>query len=83
MEELLNALAVKTQLNMMDEATAVKGYTEQANMIREIRDNHPELSNLCDEWDKINDELIADELNHQIKLNALYTSITGVEANKE
>lgn len=79
MEELLEALAKKTQENMKDEATAVLGYTEQAAILRAIKERGEDVS----EWEAINDELIADELNHQQKLNALYTAITGIAAKND
>lgn len=79
-EEMLEALACKTQENMKDEAQAVKGYTEQSALIRAIAEQHPEKAAECEKWAEITDELISDELNHQNKLNALYTEITSVAA---
>lgn len=76
-------LAIKIQENMKDEAQAVKGYTEQASIIAEIKERYPNLAEKCEEWERANDELIADELNHQLILNAMYTDITGVQAKKD
>lgn len=79
--DLLIALAIKVQENMQDEAIAVKGYTEQGDIIRKIAEKRPDLD--VSGWEAINDELISDELNHQLKLNALYAAITGIEPNKD
>lgn len=77
-EKTLYDLAEKVQLNQQDEATAVKGYTEQGEIIQAIREKHPDMSDTCDRWEEINDELISDELNHQQKLIQLYSEITGI-----
>lgn len=76
-------LAAKTQLNMIEEATAVKGYTEQGELIAQIAEEHPEMTDACKRWEAMNDELIADELNHQEMLRILYEEITGIEAAKK
>lgn len=77
-EKTLYDLAVKVQLNQQDEANAVKGYTEQGEIIRAIREKHPDMADTCDRWEELNDELISDELNHQQKLIQLYSEITGI-----
>lgn len=75
MEDLLE-LAKKIQTNMADEAEAIIGYTEQEEMLRKVAESHPEID--TSEIEAITDELIADELNHQQKLSALYSKITGI-----
>ena len=81
-ETYLEALASKTQENMADEAEAIKGYTEQSAIIRQIGEKYPDLAGLCEDLANKTDELIADELNHQQKLNAMYTAITGIPAKE-
>ena len=86
-ESLLNELALATQSNMSDEAEAVAGYTRQGVIIRKLRDAAKaagdfSLAIQCDDWERENDELISDELNHQQVLNALYQQITGIKAAK-
>lgn len=86
-EGLLNELALATQSNMADEAEAIVGYTRQSAIIRKLRDAAKAVGNFslaiqCDDWERENDELISDELNHQQVLNVLYQQITGIKAAK-
>ena len=72
-------LAKAVEFNMKAEAQAVEDYTDM------LRIN--EQSSL-EETDKkfikeTISEIVADELNHQKKLNMLYTMLTGIKANKD
>lgn len=78
MEQELLELAKLAEFNSKAEAQAVFDYSE---MLKQI-----DASNL-EEGAKnfaknIVDELIRDELNHQIKLQRLYTFLTGLEPNE-
>ena len=77
MEDLFE-IAKLVEFNAKAEAQAVYDYTELIQQIakRDIDDEIKEkvASNI--------EEIIADELNHQEKLQALYTFLTTIEANK-
>lgn len=78
MEEEILELAKLTQFNEKAEAQAVEDYTE---FLRKI------LASGIDEEKKsvlvsTISELIADELNHQMKLGELYVLLTEIEPNQ-
>ncbi len=77
MDEILE-IAKAIQENNKDEAIAIVGYTELLKAVFS--------SNLAAvDKQKCNDsiqEIISDELNHQQKLQELYTMLTGIEINK-
>ena len=77
MEDLFE-IAKLVEFNAKAEAQAVYDYTELIQQIakKDIDDEIKEkvASNI--------EEIIADELNHQEKLQALYTFLTTIEANK-
>ena len=72
-------IAKVIQYNAKSEAQAIEDYTELLKMSEE--------SNL-DEADKsyvraVVEEIIADELNHQQRLQALYSALTEIQAKKD
>ena len=72
-------IAKDIQYNAKSEAQAIEDYTELLKMSEE--------SNL-DETDKsfvraVIEEIIADELNHQQRLRALYSALTEIQAKKD
>ena len=72
-------IAKVIQYNAKSEAQAIEDYTELLKMSEE--------SNL-DEADKsyvraVIEEIIADELNHQQRLQALYSALTEIQAKKD
>lgn len=71
-------IAKETELNEKAEAQAVVDYTEMLNKIMssEIEE---EVKSVAIETIR---EIIADELNHQMKLGELYVLLTGIEPNK-
>ena len=78
MEQEILELAKETQFNAKAEAQAVFDYSEMLKkiMASEIEE---QVKNVLIET--IN-ELISDELNHQMKLGELYVLLTGIEPNK-
>ena len=79
MEEKILEIAKFVQFNAEAEAKAVFDYTD---MIKYVADSD------IDEETKEKvvatiSEIIADELNHQTKLHELYTSLVGIEQNKD
>lgn len=77
MDEILE-IAKTIEYNAKAEAQAVLDYTELIKMVAssEIEEETKETI-----IDTIN-ELVSDELNHQMKLGQLYVSLTGIEPNK-
>lgn len=78
MGELLE-IAKKIQDNNKDEAVAIAGYTE---LLRDIYNTEidVEYKEKCNDFIQ---EIIADELNHQKKLQELYSMLTSIEPNKD
>lgn len=77
MDEILE-IAKEIQENNKDEAIAIAGYTK---LLKAIYNSDLDVV----DKQKCNDsirEIISDELNHQQKLQELYTMITGIEVNK-
>lgn len=77
MDEILE-IAKEIQENNKDEAIAIAGYTE---LLKSIYSSNLDVV----DKQKCNDfiqEIISDELNHQQKLQELYTMLTGIEVNK-
>lgn len=78
MEELLE-IAKATQFNEKAEAQAVLDYTEMQKMI--LSSNLEE--NIKNTAIETINEIISDELNHQMKLGQLYVFLTGIEPNQD
>lgn len=72
-------LAKETEYNAKEEAQAVYDYTEMLNKVFKSEIDEEMKNTIKD----VISEIIADELNHEIKLKELYTFLTGIEANKE
>lgn len=80
-EELLYELSSMLMHNNKMEADAVKGYTEQLDLIRKVKEacaNLPELSELLDRLEADTVEKTQDELNHGNSLYQEYTELTGI-----
>lgn len=80
-EVLLYALSAMLMQNNKMEADAVKGYTEQLDLIRKVKEacaNLPELSELLDRLEADTVEKTQDELNHGNSLYQEYTELTGI-----
>ena len=78
MKEILE-IAKKIQENNKDEAVAIANYTE---LLKDIYNSDLDVQ----DKQKCNDfiqEIIADELNHQEKLQELYTLLTGIQKNNQ
>ena len=78
MENILT-IARAIQFNEKAEAEAIEYYTDMLSVVAESE---------IDETDKnyvksVIEEIISDELNHQQKLQALYTALTDIQPNKE
>lgn len=71
-------IASEIQANNRDEATAIEGYTK---LLEEITNSEIPSTDKEKLFDIIN-EIIADELNHQIRLQEAYTILTKIEPNK-
>ena len=67
--------AKELQYNIKQEAQATEDYT---NLLMTLENSN--LSNK-DEIKSVINEIISDELNHNEKLNAVYTAITGIKPN--
>lgn len=67
--------AKELQYNIKQEAQATEDYT---NLLMTLEKSN--LSNK-DEIKSVINEIISDELNHNEKLNAVYTAITGIKPN--
>lgn len=73
------AVAVDIQQNIVAEADAIEKYNRLLELVSDsdIAENKKEVikSNIY--------EIIGDELNHQTKLQELYTLVTGIKESKE
>ena len=72
-------IAILVQFNTKAEAQAVEDYTEllrvaETSSLEEVDKNY--IASVIE-------ELIADELNHQTRLQVLYTVLTDIQANKD
>lgn len=72
-------IAKLVQFNTKAEAQAVEDYTEllrvaETSSLEEVDKNY--IASVIE-------ELIADELNHQTRLQILYTALTDIQANKD
>ena len=77
--DVLLKIASLIQFNNKAEAEAIEYYTE---LLKETTISDLEVRDKEIISDVIN-EIISDELNHQIKLQKLYTMLTSIEPNKE
>ena len=71
-------IAKEMEFNEKAEAQAVLDYTETINKVM-ASDIEEETKSVVIENIR---EIIADELNHQMKLGELYVLLTGIEPNK-
>lgn len=73
------AVAVDIQQNIVAEADAIEKYNHLLELVSDsdIAENKKEVikSNIY--------EIVGDELNHQTKLQELYTLVTGIKESKE
>ena len=79
MEEKILEIAKYVQFNAEAEAKAVFDYTEMIKFVVASDIEEETKKKVVD----IISELIADELNHETKLHELYTSLVGIEQNKD
>ena len=79
MDELLYKLASIVQFNNKAEAQAIEDYTEFLKTTAEL--NVPTATK--EYIDETISEIVADELNHQQKLQELYSFLTQIEPNKD
>lgn len=77
--EQIYKIANLIQVNNEDEASAIAGYTELLHEVF-VSDLSSTEKEKCFETIK---EIISDELNHQKKLQELYTMLTDIVPNKE
>ena len=67
------------QDNNKDEAEAISNYTKLLDAVSKSTLEEYEIEKIFD----IIREIIADELNHQKRLQEIYTLLTSIEPNKE
>lgn len=67
------------EYNEKAEAQAVYDYSEFLRFVLESEIEETDKKYI----ESVITEIISDELNHQQKLHALYTSLTGITANKD
>lgn len=81
MNELINKLDIAryASMNNKDEADAISKYTDFINKIEVSELSDAEKSEII----AVVEEIIADELNHQTRLEEIYTYLTGIKENKE
>lgn len=68
-------IANSVQLNIQAESTAVVDYDD---LIKETLESEID-DNIKQEIVGVIEEIIADELNHQMRLGQLYVALTGIE----
>ena len=81
MNELVSKLDIAryASMNNKDEADAIAKYTDFIIKIKSSELLDAEKSEII----AIVEEIIADELNHQKRLEDIYTYLTGIVENKE
>ena len=81
MEELITSLEIAryASMNNKDEADAISKYTDFIIKIKSSILSDAEKSEII----AVIEEIIADELNHQTRLEEIYTYLTGIKENKE
>ena len=81
MNELVSKLDIAryASMNNKDEADAIAKYTDFIAMIKASELSDAEQSEII----AVIEEIIADELNHQTRLEEIYTYLTGIVENKE
>lgn len=79
--EQLRVLEVANQVqkNAEAEAEAIRDYTEMKQFVEVADFVEADKEHITE----VIDEIIADELNHQIKLRELYTLLTDIKPNKD
>ena len=79
MEEKILEIAKFAQFNAEAEAKAIFDYTGMIKFVAESDIDEETKEKVV----ATISEIIADELNHQTKLHELYTSLVGIEQNKD
>lgn len=81
MNELVSKLDIAryASMNNKDEADAIAKYTDFIIKIKSSELSDAEKSEIV----AIVEEIIADELNHQKRLEEIYIYLTDIKANKE
>lgn len=81
MNELVSKLDIAryASMNNKDEADAIAKYTDFIIKIKSSELSDAEKSEII----AIVEEIIADELNHQKRLEEIYIYLTDIKANKE
>lgn len=81
MNELVSKLDIAryASMNNKDEADAIAKYTDFIIKIKSSELSDAEKSEIT----AIVEEIIADELNHQKRLEEIYIYLTDIKANKE
>lgn len=85
-ENILFQLGAMLMYNNKMEADAVKGYTEQLNLIRKAKELCSDLQELMELLEKLEEETeekTQDELNHGNSLYAEYTELTGIAPKED
>lgn len=72
-------VAKAVQQNLKAEAEAIIDYTSLIDLISKSDLEEQDKENAIN----VISELIADELNHEIKLSILYNGLTGIETKKD
>lgn len=81
MEELITSLEIArySSMNNKDEADAIAKYTDFIIKIKSSTLSDADKSEII----AIVEEIIADELNHQKRLEEIYVYLTDIKPNKE
>ena len=85
-ENVLLELGSMLMYNNKMEADAVKGYTEQLNLIRKAKEmcaDLPEFMELLEKLEAETEEKTQDELNHGHSLFEEYTELTGIQPKED
>lgn len=72
-------IAKRVQFNTKSEAQAVEDYTELLRYAESCQIDDADKKYIA----SVIEELIADELNHQTRLQMLYTALTEIKAKKD
>jgi hypothetical protein len=72
-------IAKYASMNNKDEADAISKYTDFITKIKESELSDTEKSEII----AVVEEIIADELNHQSRLEEIYVYLTDIKENKE
>lgn len=77
-EKDLMTISADIQSNLKEEGQAIEDYSLFLDKVAKSDISEKDKEKIFN----VVEEIISDELNHQLKLHMLYTEITGIETNK-